>query len=375
MIGAGQLARMSHQAAVDLGFRLEVLAGADDDPAVLAGAGYQLGSVDSFEDLVQAASGAEVVTFDHELVPPEHLARLEAGGHLLRPGARALLAAQDKLHARRLISGLGHPVPRWAPVLGAADVVDFAAQNSWPVVLKARRGGYDGRGVQILAGPDEMPPGLGPTVGVAGTEPEPEWIVEEYLDLSSELAVLTARRPAGQTAVYPCVRTRQVDGICVELVMPAGVDPDLIYKATTMAGSIVEAIGAVGIVAVELFVSSDGRLLVNELALRPHNSGHATIEACHTSQFHQHLRAVLDLPLGSTELVAPSAATVNVIGTATTDLAASLPRALEVPDASIHLYGKTPRPGRKLGHVTVLAADGPTALVQARRAADILSGK
>jgi 5-(carboxyamino)imidazole ribonucleotide synthase len=389
MIGAGQLARMTHQAAVDLDVELTVLAQSATDPAVLAGAAYRIGSHTDASAVAGVAGLGEVVTFDHELVPPALLADLETAGIVLRPDRRALGFAQDKLAARADFRSAGFAVPEFAPVRGAEDVADFAAEHGWPVVVKARSGGYDGRGVVIVGDPTGLPPELGPGAAAdnartddpatdnpagGGWAGEPQWLVEEHVDLVAELAVVVARRPSGASAVYPVIETTQVDGICRHLVTPAGsVGPDVIADAGRLAGAVTAHIGAVGICAVELFVAAGGRLLVNEVAVRPHNSGHASIEANTTSQFHQHLRAVLDWPLGPTDLVAPAAAMVNLIGTADcADPSRNLPAALLVDGVHVHLYGKESRPGRKIGHVTALADTTAVALDAAGRAVDAL---
>jgi len=373
MIGAGQLARMTYQAGIDYGVRLHVLAATADDPAVTAGAGYSLGAYDRLDDLDAAAGHGDVLTFDHELVPPAHLRALEEAGHVLRPSARAAAFAQDKLLARRQLGAVGDvavPMPAFAPAGSADDVGAFAAAHGWPVVVKARGGGYDGRGVHVLADLDDARRLL---PGVTGTA-EPDWVVEEHLEIAAEFAILVARRPSGQLLSYPAVGTRQEDGMCRELVMPADLPADVTAEATRLAESIVAGIGATGICAVEFFWDAGGRLLLNELALRPHNSGHATIEACVTSQFHQHLRAVLDWPLGPTTLIRP-AATVNLVGgTGAIDYATRLPEALRVPGAHVHLYAKASRPGRKIGHVTALGASIEEALDTARAAAALLTG-
>jgi len=362
-VGAGQLARMSQRAAIDLGIHLEVLATRDDDPAVLAGAGHRIGDPADLDALLALAADVDVVTLDHELVPNEHLVALEAAGHRVHPTPAAVRFGQDKGHQRRELGRQGFPVPAHEAVGGPGDVERFAAEHGWPVVLKATRGGYDGRGVLVVGGPDGLDDVL-----AAG-----EWIVEEHLDLAVEVAVVVARRPSGDHVVYPVVETVQVEGILRELVMPARVDADLAARALQLAGDIVDAIGGTGLVAVELFVTTDGRLLVNELALRPHNSGHASIEGCTTSQFENHLRAVLDWPLGDVTMTAPAAALVNLLGGPTGDpVGPMLPEALAVPGAHVHLYGKQARPGRKIGHVTVLGDDADEAMGRARAAADAL---
>jgi 5-(carboxyamino)imidazole ribonucleotide synthase len=338
MIGAGQLARMTQQAAVDLDVELTVIAQTATDPAVRAGARYRIG------------------------------AHADAAAVLAGPGRRALGFAQDKLAARADFRAAGFAVPAYAPVRAPGDVADFGAEHGWPVVVKARSGGYDGRGVIVVAGPDAIPPEIG--AGDGDDPAGPAWLVEAYVDLVAELAVLVARRPSGPGVVYPVVETTQVDGICRHLVTPVtAVGPAVAVEAVRLATALADHIGAVGICAVELFVAPGGRLLVNEVALRPHNSGHATIEGNRTSQFHQHLRAVLDWPLGPTDPVAPAAAMVNLIGTADcADPSRNLPAALRVGGAYLHLYGKESRPGRKIGHVTALAATTADALDVASRA-------
>lgn len=364
-VGAGQLARMTQRAAIDLSVHLEVLAVQPDDPAVLAGAGHRIGAADDLDALLALARDVDVVTLDHELVPNEHLVALAESGYAVHPTPEAVRFGQDKWHARTHLHRLGFPVPAFQHVGSVDDVAAFAEQHGWPVVLKATHGGYDGRGVRVVDGPADL-----------GAElPGGDWLVEEHVAIATELAVVSARRPSGDRVVYPVVETVQEDGICVELVMPARIDADLGARATALAGDIVDAIGATGIVAVELFVADDGRLLVNELALRPHNSGHATIEGSATSQFHNHLRAVLDWPLGDVSMRAPVAVMVNVLGGPSgAPVGPALPAALAVPGANVHLYGKQARPGRKIGHVTVLGDDASEALERARAATAALRG-
>jgi len=369
MVGAGQLARMTHQAAVDLGVRLEVLADAGTDPAVDAGAPYRTGSPASWADLVALAGRCDVVTFDHERVPAGLAVDLADAGHAVRPGGRALRLAQDKLLARTVLGDAGFPVP---PFRGLGDdpvgeARACGARWGWPVVGKAVGGGYDGRGVAMV-GPDDVERLLADRA--PGT-----WMVEALVDIAVEVAVVGARTASGRWVAYPLVETVQRDGICRELVMPARVPAELAERALALAKSLADGIDAVGIVAVELFVTPSGDLVVNELALRPHNSGHATIEGCVTSQFENHLRAVLDLPLGATDLVAPAVATVNVLGPDDgSDPRARLADALAVRGARVHLYGKASVPGRKVGHVTALGADHQGALEVAHRAAAALDG-
>ena len=389
MVGAGQLARMTHQAAIDYGIDLHVVAASITDPAVSAGASFTLGRADDAALLRRLAADVDVMTFDHELVPLDLLRAMTSEGSTIRPGTEALALGCDKLYARSVVSGLGDlsiPVPAFAPVTQVADVAAFADQHGWPVVLKARNGGYDGRGVvvadditvveRVLAMDDGRDDGRGDGRGDGrnGGGGSPRWVVEEHLELAAEFAILIARSPSGFTTTYPPIGTLQVEGICRELTIPADLPEELVQKGASWARSILDGFGATGIVAVEYFVTRDGRLLLNEFALRPHNSGHITLEACATSQFHQHLRAVLDWPLGETTLLRP-AATVNLIADAsTTEFSRRLPLALSVPDVHVHLYQKSARPGRKVGHVTALADSVPEALERAREATERFFG-
>jgi 5-(carboxyamino)imidazole ribonucleotide synthase len=362
MVGAGQLARMCQQAAIGLDIELTVLAGSADEPAVLAGARLEQGSPQEIADLRRLASRVDVVTFDHEQVDPEFLSELEAEGVKLAPGAAAKLHAQDKLHARRALATHGFPMPDFAQASGIGEFDQFAAVHGWPVVAKIPRGGYDGRGVWILDGRDEASELLSEVPG--------PFLLEAMLEIEMEIAVMVARSTDGELAVYPVVETVQREAMCREVIAPASISPKMAETATRMATDIAHRIGLTGVMAVELFVTPEG-LLVNELALRPHNSGHYSIEGCVTSQFEQHLRAVLGMPLGDTSLTAPSVVTVNVVGGESKSGPQSrLAGALSVPGAHVHLYGKQTRPGRKLGHVTVCGED-PRATAEAARAAAV----
>ena len=367
IVGAGQLARMMLSAATALDVGVRLLAGSPDDGAARAWPDVHFGRYDDPEALRRFAQTCDVLTFDHELVPPPLVEEL-AGATTVRPGPQALLAAQDKLHQRALFSGWGLPVPTFTGVetVGAAEA--FAAQTGWPVVLKAPRGGYDGRGVAVARTADELPAAWA-MIGASG-----QLLVEEHLALTREVAVLLARNASGQTAVWPVVDTVQCAGILTELTAPAQFDAAEADRAVAIACHIAEALQVTGVMAVELFIVGHD-LYVNEIALRPHNSGHWTIEGSVTSQFEQHLRAVLDWPLGSTRPTAPAVATVNVLGPADgSDPRARLSRALAVEGAHVHLYGKSARPGRKLGHVTVCSTTAASAIDRARKAVSILEG-
>ncbi|WP_319462128.1 5-(carboxyamino)imidazole ribonucleotide synthase [Micromonospora sp. RTP1Z1] len=367
MVGGGQLARMTHQAAIALGQSLRVLALAPDDGAALVAADVQYGDHTDLTALRTFAKGCDVVTFDHEHVPTEHIRVLADEGAKLFPPADALLHAQDKRVMRERLGELGTPNPAWRPVVEAADLVAFGDEVGWPVVLKAARGGYDGRGVWLVGGPAQAVE-LGSTLLAGGTS----LIVEERVALRRELAVQVARSPFGQVAAYPVVETVQRDGICVEVLAPApGLPQELAVAAQQLAIDLATALGVVGLLAVELFETPTG-LVVNELAMRPHNSGHWTIEGARTSQFEQHLRAVLDYPMGDTSLTAPVVVMANVLGGEPGGI--SIDERLHhlfaaEPGAKVHLYGKQVRPGRKIGHVTVLGDELDDVRARAARAA------
>jgi 5-(carboxyamino)imidazole ribonucleotide synthase len=365
MVGGGQLARMTHQAAISLGQSLRVLSESPADSAALVAAEVRIGTHTDLAALREFAKGCEAVTFDHEHVPTGHVEALEEEGVKIFPGSRALVFAQDKGMMRERLAAFGAPVPRWARVTTAEDVVAFA-DGQWPVVAKATRGGYDGKGVWVIGSADEAA-----ELVATGTP----LIVEERVALRRELAALVARSPFGQVAAYPVVETVQRDGICVEVLAPApDLAEDVALRAQQLAIDLANDLGVVGLLAVELFETVDG-IVVNELAMRPHNSGHWTIEGARTSQFEQHLRAVLDYPMGETSLTAPVVVMANVLGGAPGGI--SLDERLhhlfaEDPGARVHLYGKQVRPGRKIGHVTVLGDDVTSVRARAARAAQWL---
>jgi 5-(carboxyamino)imidazole ribonucleotide synthase len=355
MIGAGQLARMTHQAAIALGQSLRVLAADPADPAAVVCADVRPGAATDLAALQAFALGCAAVTFDHEQVPPEHLHALVAAGVPVHPSPAALLHAQDKLVMRQRLRDLGLAVPQFAAVREADDVSRFAAASGWPVVLKAVRGGYDGRGVWMLDGPD---PALLAQLLDAGTP----LLVEAAVPMRRELAALVARSPFGQAAAWPVVETVQADGQCVQVLAPApGLDPEVAVHAERLALRIAAELDVTGLLAVELFETVSGGLVVNELAMRPHNSGHWTIEGARTSQFEQHLRAVLDYPLGATAMTAPAVVMANVLGAASAPTMALDERVHHLfarfPEVRMHLYGKAERPARKVGHVTVLGEE------------------
>jgi 5-(carboxyamino)imidazole ribonucleotide synthase len=363
MVGAGQLARMTAQAAISLGVGFRVLADSAADSAALVCPGTVVGDYRSRDDLLAFAAGCDVVTFDHEHVPNQHLTELAGAAVALRPGPEALRHAQDKLVMRRVLTGLGIPCPRFQPVATLAEVEDFAA-GRWPVVLKAVRGGYDGRGVWVCGEPAQAAEVLSHGVAL---------FAEEHVPFRRELAALVARSPHGQAASYPVVQTVQRDGVCHEVIAPAPALPaPLAEQVQEMALTIADRLGVTGLLAVELFETGTG-VAVNELAMRPHNSGHWTMDGARTSQFEQHLRAVLDLPLGDPGRVAPATVMANVFGGADPDVYPRYGHVMAAdPGVKVHLYGKAVRPGRKIGHVTVTGDDPVALLDRASRAARYL---
>lgn len=356
MVGGGQLARMTHQAAIALGQTLRVLAVDAGDPAAQVSPDVVLGTHTDLDALRRVAAGADALTFDHEHVPAELLEKLLADGVNVAPPPSALIHAQDKLVMRRRLEALGAPVPRFAAVDDLSDVDAFAARIGGPVVVKTVRGGYDGRGVTLAGDVAEAR-----EAAQRYLDSGADVMVEERVAMRRELAALVARSPFGQGAAWPVVETVQRDGICVEVIAPApGLDDELRCAAGQLGLRLASELGVVGVLAVELFETVDGTLLVNELAMRPHNSGHWTMDGAHTSQFEQHLRAVLDYPLGDTAQIVPVTVMANVIGAQQTPTMAMDERLhhlfARMPDAKVHLYGKGERPGRKIGHVNVLGA-------------------
>ncbi len=356
VIGAGQLARMMIPPAVALGIELRVLAEAEDGSARLAAT--QVGDYRDVETVLGFARACDVITFDHEHVPQDVLRALVDAGVAVRPGPDALLHAQDKLTMRARLAELGIPQPDWTRAETAADLASFLDDHGGRAVVKTPRGGYDGKGVRVVADAAEAADWLeaGPV------------LVEELVPFQRELAQLIARRPSGEARTWPLVETVQRGGVCAEVIAPAPRVTDAVERAAAeIATSIAHGLSVTGVLAVELFEANDGRVLVNELAMRPHNSGHVTIDGHTTSQFEQHLRAVLDWPLGDTAALAEWGVMINVFGALPDDrIALALGHQ---PSAKVHAYGKGPRAGRKAGHVTVIGSDLDDVAYRARAAA------
>ncbi|GAA1863104.1 5-(carboxyamino)imidazole ribonucleotide synthase [Microbacterium koreense] len=367
VVGGGQLARMMIAPAVELGIELQVLAEDDGMSASLAAAA--VGDYRDAATVLAFAEGVDVITFDHEHVPQNVLADLVEAGVAVHPGPAALGVAQDKLVMRARLQELGMPQPDWAAVSNRVELQEFLDEHGGRAVVKTPRGGYDGKGVRVVSAATEADDWF---AALAEDARGGSLLVEELVDFSRELAQQVARRPSGEMAVYPVVETVQREGVCAEVVAPA---PHAGLRLQEVAGqigvAIAEGLGVTGMLAVELFETTDERLLVNELAMRPHNSGHWSQDGAVTSQFEQHLRAVADLPLGDTTPRERWTVMINILGgprEGTLD-ERFVGAMAEHPAAKIHTYGKAPRPGRKVGHVNVAGDDLDDAVYQARSAA------
>jgi 5-(carboxyamino)imidazole ribonucleotide synthase len=370
IIGGGQLARMMHAASIGLGINVRLLAEAPDSSAarvvhdVTVGDYTDPGTVRSF------AAGCDVVTFDHEHVPTGLLRDLESAGVLVRPGPAALIHAQDKAIMRDRLNALGAPCPISRVVADEAALAAFGDELGWPIVAKTSRGGYDGKGVWRLDSADE---GGKP---FADLNDGVQIIAEEFIDFTRELSALVVRSPSGQAAAYTISESVQRDGICVETITPAPrLDDEQAIAAQQLALMIAQELGVVGMLAVELMQRADGSVVVNELAMRPHNTGHWTIDGAHTSQFENHLRAVLDLPLGDPSSKETWTVMANVFGGSIEDLPSALVHCFARDRRlRVQLYGKQVRPGRKVGHVTTFGDDLDETRKRALHAAAYLMG-
>ncbi|EAR24840.1 phosphoribosylaminoimidazole carboxylase, ATPase subunit [marine actinobacterium PHSC20C1] len=364
VIGGGQLARMMIPRAIELGFELRVLAETDGMSASLAATA--VGDYTDAATVLDFARDVDVITFDHEHVPQDVLTQLVEAGVSVHPGPAPLAVAQDKIVMRQELTRLGLPVPAWASVSTPEELDAFVAANGGRVIVKTPRGGYDGKGVRIVTDAAEVADWF---------EGGGALLAEELVSFTRELAQLAARSPSGEVALWPLVESVQLDGVCAEVIAPApSMTAALSATAAMIAQTVAEKLGVTGVLAVELFETADGQLLINELAMRPHNSGHWTMDGAVTSQFEQHLRAVLDLPLGATDARSPWTVMINVLGGPTSgSIAERYPIALaNQPTAKFHEYGKAPRPGRKVGHVNVSGDDLDDVVYRARAAAAIL---
>lgn len=384
IIGGGQLARMCQPPSVALSITLSVLAESAEASAALVVPSSPVGDHNDVEAVRAFARECDVVTFDHEHVPAAVLAALVADGVVLHPSPAALMFAQDKLAMRRRLTEIGVACPRWAQVRTMASLQAFGDEVGWPVVVKIPKGGYDGKGVRVVGRPQEVADWFARVARDVGEGSGPlidGLLAEQKVDFVRELAVLVARSPSGQASAWPVVETVQTDSICTQVLAPApGLDPNLAAVATAAGLRIAGELGVTGVMAVEMFEVRDVRTgdpayMVNELAMRPHNSGHWSIDGAVTSQFEQHLRAVLDLPLGDTSPRARWTVMGNVLGGDYSELYPTYRHLMaRDPGLKVHLYGKGVRPGRKIGHVNVSGSNLDDLRARASHASDYLQG-
>ena len=366
VIGAGQLARMMQPAAIALGIGIKVFAESKDSSAHQAVT--KVGDINDFAQLLEFAKTVDVITFDHEHVPTAILEQLETAGVSVRPGPNALKHAQNKLTMRRQLAELGLPQPIWQAAKTESDIANFLQNHGPKIVVKTPIGGYDGKGVRVVSAIEDVRDWLQNISQFGG-----ELLLEEKVDFVTELAQLSARSPSGEFNAWPLVETHQQAGVCAEVIAPAP-ESALHPQALSIAKQISDGLGVVGVMAVELFRARNGEILVNELAMRPHNSGHFSIDASITSQFEQHLRAVLDLPLGATSGTSTFAVMINLLGVdSENDFVQHYPKAMErFPQVKFHMYEKAPRPGRKMGHLTLQGNDLDQLLADGRACRDLL---
>jgi 5-(carboxyamino)imidazole ribonucleotide synthase len=383
IIGGGQLARMCAGPAAELAITVSVLAEGADASAAQVVPSSPVGSHTDVDAVLDFAQHCDVVTFDHEHVPPDVLEALVAAEVPLHPSPGALRFAQDKLAMRERLTEIGVACPRWRAARTEAEVAAFASDVGWPVVAKTPRGGYDGKGVRVVGSADELADWLALAAEQEGGEGPLAGgvLLEEKVDFVRELAVLIARSPSNQAAAWPVVETVQTDGICTEVLAPApDLDPRLAAVVTEAGLRIAESLDVTGVFAVELFevrdaASGEPAYVVNELAMRPHNSGHWSMDGAVTGQFEQHLRAVLDLPLGSPAPRAAFTVMANVLGGHYPELYPAYRHIMaRDPEVKVHLYGKDVRPGRKIGHVNLSGHDLADLRERAGHAADYLAG-
>ncbi|WP_281245202.1 5-(carboxyamino)imidazole ribonucleotide synthase [Raineyella antarctica] len=385
IIGGGQLARMMYGPAIRLGLHVKLLAEAPGVSAAQVAHDVEYGDYTDPATVLAFAEGCDAITFDHEHVPTTLLQQLEERGIAVRPGSAALVHAQDKVVMRERLSALGMPCPAFQVVASAEELAAFGERIGWPVIAKTSRGGYDGKGVWKIDGPQQAgepfealasgEAGGGTTAG-SGTSGEVQILAEEFVDFTRELSALVVRSPSGQGVTYPVSETYQDRGICAETLTPApGLTDERAVATQQMALRIAEELGVVGVLAVELMEARDGRILVNELAMRPHNTGHWSIDGAHTSQFENHLRAIADLPLGDPASRASWTVMVNVLGGSREDLADGLLHVLSRdPQLKVELYGKAVKARRKVGHVTAYGPDLEDVRARAQHAAQYLMG-
>ena len=367
-IGGGQLARMMTPPAIHLGLDFKVLAEAEGSSAGLAAS--MVGDYNQIETVQAFADTVDVITFDHEHVPLDVLRVIEAAGVSVQPPSKALAFAQNKLHMRKRLSELNLPMPNWAEIKTPEELEVFIANNHGVAILKTPIGGYDGKGVRVVRSAADAAEWFANIDTFGGS-----LLAEQKVQFIGEVAQLSARTPSGEFKPWPLVETIQENGVCSVVISPRpNTSAEMFTAAESIAATVAQGLGVTGVLAVEMFVTADGQLLINELAMRPHNSGHFSIEGSITSQFEQHLRAVADLPLGDTSPRAGWSVMVNLLGVDDSNtFVEHFDKAMQQhPRAKLHTYGKGARKGRKMGHVTVVADDLEFALAEAKGAAAVL---
>ncbi|MFM1779027.1 MAG: hypothetical protein RIS51_172 [Actinomycetota bacterium] len=367
VIGGGQLARMMHPAAIAMGIELRVFSETENSSA--RSATTKVGDYTNLDELKEFCKGVDALSFDHEHVPVALLAELEKSGVAVRPGSQALIHAQNKLVMRKKLASLELPMPAWQEIKSEAELEKFIALHGPEVIVKTPIGGYDGKGVRVVSEVSQVADWFSQLDSIGGA-----LLAEQKISFTRELAILSARNPSGEFKTWPLVQTTQISGVCAEVIAPAPGSPN-IELAIEIARRVSEGLGVVGVLAVELFETQSGDLFINELAMRPHNSGHFSIEGSTTSQFEQHLRAVLDLPLGETALVAEHAVMLNLLGVDDSNtFVERYQHAMTIaPNTKFHSYEKSARKGRKMGHLTIVGNDLESMLKEIRSAHQVLT--
>ncbi|NWF60340.1 MAG: 5-(carboxyamino)imidazole ribonucleotide synthase [Fischerella sp.] len=385
VIGGGQLAWMMAGAANKLGVELVVQTPSANDPAVAIAHETVFASVDDAAATEILATKCDIITFENEFVNLEALSLLAKKGVCFRPSLEALAPLLDKYHQRCYLRDLGLPVPEFFDIDGVLkentkdgtqelgvysqelgieneNISKFSQiiELDFPLVLKARRHGYDGQGTFIVNDIETLRQKLESAIAKKSILSHPAFLLEEFIPFAREVAVIAARSVRGEVVIYPIVETQQEEQVCRRVIAPANISPQVAAEVEKIARTLLNSLEAVGIFGIELFITADDRVLVNEIAPRTHNSGHFSLDACEISQFEQHLRAVCGLPLGNPNLLCPCAIMVNLLGyeKSQSNYIAKRQQLEQIPQAHIHWYGKTEsRPGRKLGHVTVLLSN------------------
>lgn len=367
VIGGGQLARMMHPAAIALGIELRVFSETENSSA--HSATTAVGDYSQLDQLVEFSKNVDVLTFDHEHVPVSLLSELEKSGVAVRPNSAALIHAQNKLVMRNRLQELGLPMPKWREISSANELEEFIGEHGPEIIVKTPIGGYDGKGVRVVSNLSQVADWFEKLESIGG-----KLLAEQKIDFTRELAILSARTPSGEFKTWPLVQTTQISGVCAEVIAPAPGSPNF-ELAAKIAERVSSGLGVIGVLAVELFETANGDLFINELAMRPHNSGHFSIEASTTSQFEQHLRAVLDLPLGETTLKSKFAVMLNLLGVddENTFVERYSVAMKSAPNTKFHSYQKAARKGRKMGHLTIVGDDLSAMLAEIRAAHDALT--